>query len=69
VADEIAIPPELEEEVSALRTLADVLAWGRAHPDKVAARTVIADVVLQDEFTHDAIVPLAGNLTLVFGST
>jgi len=35
----------------------------------VAAKTVIADVVLQDEFTHDAIVPLAGELTLVFGST
>ena len=69
MADEIAIPPELAVEVSGLRTLADVLAWGRAHPDKLTAKTVIADVVLQDEFTHDAIVPLAGDLTLVFGST
>ena len=69
MADEIAIPPELDREVSALRTLADVLAWGRANPGRVTARTVIANVVLQDEFTHDAIVPLAGELTLVFGST
>ena len=69
MADEIAISPELDREVSELRTLADVLAWGRARPDRVTARTVIADVVLQDEFTHDAIVPLAGGRTLVFGST
>jgi hypothetical protein len=56
-------------EFSSLETLSAVIAWGRAHPDRVASRTVIADVVLQDEFSHDALVPLSTGLTIVFGST
>jgi hypothetical protein len=59
----------LLQEVSALETLADVFAWGRARPGGTSTPAVIADVVVQDEFTHDAIVPVTESLVIVFGST
>ena len=59
---------EMEAQLANLESLSDVLRWGRQqlpglHP------TVIADVVVQDEFTHDAIVPWRDGRALVFGST
>ena len=47
----------LARDVGPLRTLHDVIGWGR-----------IANVVVQDEFTHDAVVERGGRY-LVFDST
>ena len=58
----------LEAELSGLETLADVMRWGRGLSAGVVTARVIEDVVIQDEFTHDAIVPWADR-ALVFGST
>lgn len=58
----------LEVELAALESLADVIRWGRGQPAGSVSPPVITDVVVQDEFTHDAIVPWRGRV-LVFGST
>ena len=48
-----------------LRTLGAVLGWLHAQEPP---RTV-ADIVTQDEYTHDVVVPWAERLVLVFDST
>jgi len=58
----------LELEIGAFESLVDVLRWGRSQPPATVNPAVITDVVVQDEFTHDAIVPWRGR-ALVFGST
>jgi len=58
----------LATELDPLRTLSDVIVWGRRQPALSVSPEVISDVVAQDEFTHDAIVPWKGR-ALVFGST
>ena len=58
----------LESELLGLQSLADVMAWGRNQPAGAVDRMVIKDVIVQDEFTHDAIVPWNKRF-LVFDST
>ena len=48
-----------------LRTLARVLEWlGVQEPARLAA-----DIVTQDEYTHDVVVPWSERLVLVFDAT
>lgn len=49
--------------VASHRTLADVLAWARA---RAAA---IADIVTQDEYTHDVVLPLDAERYLAYDTT
>ena len=51
--------------VRAHRGLDDIFAWGRAQSPPVHP----ADVVKQDEFTHDVLVPLPSGRWLVYGTT
>ncbi|HTA75497.1 MAG TPA: hypothetical protein VK733_14535 [Gemmatimonadaceae bacterium] len=44
--------------VAGHRTLSDVLRWGR-----------VSEIVTQDEYTHDVVVPYDDRLTLVFDTT
>ena len=60
---------DIERELSGQQNLGDVLKWALAHPSGVFTPTVIAGVVVQDEFTHDVIVPWRDNLTLVYDTT
>jgi hypothetical protein len=64
-----AIRPELlalAEAAFAYRpTLADVLQWARAQSPP---RTV-AEIVTQDEYTHDVVLPFDGSHFLVFDAT
>jgi len=60
------------EEESALRAavaehrgLDDVFAWGRRQSPPVHP----VDVIKQDEFTHDVLVPLPKGRWLVYGTT
>ena len=48
-----------------LRTLAPVLEWLRAQEPP----RVVREIITQDEYTHDVIVPWAERLTLVFDTT
>lgn len=56
---------EVEAAVGSLHLLADVLEWGgRELPP---AR--IVDIVTQDEYTHDVVVPFRGRAYLSFDTT
>ena len=46
-------------------TLADVLAWAR---EQTPPRSV-ADIVTQDEYTHDVVLPFDGSHFLAFDAT
>jgi hypothetical protein len=60
---------EVEAEVGVHRTIEDVLKWGFAGTSAGVRREVIGEVVVQDEFTHDLIVPWRAPLVLVYGAT
>ena len=51
--------------VSGHRGLDQIFAWGCAQSPPVHP----ADVVKQDEFTHDVLVPLADGTWLIYGTT
>lgn len=50
---------------AAHRGLDQIFSWGRNQPPPVHP----ADVVKQDEFTHDVLVPLADGTWLIYGTT
>ena len=63
------VPPELvrrlEAECAQLLTLADVLAWTR----RATPVRQVAEIVTQDEYTHDVVLPIDGDCFLVFDAT
>lgn len=59
----------VERELARQQNLNDVMKWALAHPAGVFTPAVIAGVVVQDEFTHDVIVPWRDNLVLVYDTT
>lgn len=66
------LPEELariERELSSQQNLGDVMGWALAHPAGTFIPSVVANVVVQDEFTHDVIVPWRDNLVLVYDTT
>jgi hypothetical protein len=67
--DRVGLEPgvrsELERKILSLRMLEDVVRWGYS---LMPARD-IADVVVQDEFSHDVLLPWEGGLYLVFDTT
>lgn len=67
--DYAGLPPTehatLEAAVQGLRTLADVLAWA---PKQAPPRSV-AEIVTQDEYTHDVVLKASGQPYLAFDTT
>jgi uncharacterized coiled-coil protein SlyX len=59
---------ELESEMPEQENLKDVINWALANPGAFVPQ-VVADVVVQDEFTHDVIVPWREGLVLVYDTT
>ena len=58
--------PDLADELAGFNSLAHVLRWMERRGLALAS----IDVVTQDEFSHDVLVPLdGGNLHLAFGVT
>ena len=51
--------------IQPLRTLADVLAWSRSSVPAYA----VAEIVTQDEYTHDVVLESAGQPYLAFDTT
>ena len=47
------------------QSLDDIFHWGRKQSPKI----VPADMVKQDEYTHDVLVPIADERWLVYGTT
>ena len=59
---------ELASEVSRQEGLRDVLAWASTKPQSERHSQIVAEVITQDEFTHDVIVPYKGSF-LVYDTT
>ena len=53
----------LERALAPVVTLHDLIEWG------LARGWMITDVVIQDEFTHDVVMPAGDGRVLVFDST
>lgn len=53
----------LEEELAPLASLHQLIQWG------LARGWMVSDVVVQDEFTHDVVMPVDGGRHLVFDTT
>ena len=62
--DHAALPSDrrdaLAARVAAQRTLADVLQWASTHAPPLA----VAEIVTQDEYTHDVVLPLDASRSL-----
>ena len=56
---------KLTSELAQLLTLADVLAWAR----RATPPREVAEIVTQDEYTHDVVIPWDGDHYLVFDAT
>ena len=59
----------IQGELSAQENLKDVMVWAFSSPRGVFIPTVVAEVIVQDEFTHDVIVPWRDGLVLVYDTT
>jgi hypothetical protein len=58
----------LEKQLAEHKTLQRVLIWASAQPKEDFIPQIVAEVVTQDEFTHDCIVPYK-DLFLVYDTT
>lgn len=56
------------KETANHQTLGQVLTWANSKPKKDFLPHIVAEVVTQDEFTHDVIVPYK-DLFLVYDTT
>lgn len=59
---------ELERELANQKTLGQVLDWASANSNGDFIPQTVAEVVTQDEFTHDVIVPYK-DVFLVYDTT
>jgi len=59
---------KLEKELAKHKTLGQVLTWASAKPKGDFLPQVVAEVVTQDEFTHDVVVPYKDSF-LVYHTT
>ena len=59
---------ELESEAARHKTLGQVLAWAQSKPKSDFLPQTVAEVVTQDEYTHDVVVPYK-NVFLVYDTT
>ena len=57
------------ELASQRTTVGELLAWAREEPQRFLTPSVLTDVVVQDEFTHDVVVSVSGGIVLVYDST
>jgi hypothetical protein len=56
-------------ELSDQENLRDVMSWALAAPSGTFISSVVSEVIVQDEFTHDVIVPWRDGLVLVYDTT
>ena len=63
------VPPQVLARVDAAfaqrHTLAEVLAWGRAQ----SPPRLVSEIVTQDEYTHDVVLPFDGSHFLALDAT
>ncbi len=59
---------EITAEVENLKTLGQVLEWAQTKPKTEISPNIVEEVIVQDEYNHDVIVPFR-DLFWVFGTT
>jgi hypothetical protein len=59
---------ELEKELAKHKTLGQALTWASAKPKGDLLPQIVAEVVTQDEFTHDVVIPYK-DFFLVYDTT
>lgn len=59
---------KLKSELAKHKTLGHVLAWANSQPKSDFLPQIVAEVITQDEFTHDVVIPYK-NLLLVYDTT
>jgi hypothetical protein len=59
----------ITRELDGQRTLDDVLKWAIRSDPAHFTPSIVGDVVIQDEFTTDVVIPWRNNLVLVYDST
>ena len=64
-ADRIA---EIHATIPHQESLKDLMMWALSNPRDFCP-TVVAEVIGQDQFTHDVVVPWRDNLFLVYDTT
>ena len=73
VANHANLPPEeisrIEGELAGQQNLNGVMKWALSHPEGTFIRSVVADVIVQDEYTHDVVIPYRDGLVLVYDTT
>ena len=60
---------EIEAQLADQENLRDVMNWALSYPGGAFIPQVVADVIVQDEFTHDVVVPWREGLVLVYDTT
>ena len=60
---------DIAKELEAQENLKDVMAWAFSRPRGMFLPSVVDEVIVQDEFTHDVIVPWREGLVLVYDTT
>jgi len=60
---------DIAQELEAQENLRDVMAWAFSCPRGTFLPSVVDEVIVQDEFTHDVIVPWREGLVLVYDTT
>jgi hypothetical protein len=59
---------QLRSELARHKSLGDVISWAGTKPKNEIAPQIVAEVITQDEFTHDVIVPYR-NIFLAYDTT
>ncbi len=60
---------DIEAELSGQENLRDVMSWALSSRSGAFIPSVVAEVIVQDEFTHDVVVPWRDGLVLVYDTT
>ena len=60
---------QIATELSGQENLKDVMSWALSAPSGTFIPAVVSEVIVQDEFTHDVIVPWRDGLVLVYDTT
>ena len=56
-------------ELAGQENLRDVMSWALSAPTGTFVLSIVSEVIVQDEFTHDVIVPWRDRLVLVYDTT
>jgi hypothetical protein len=66
---EAAVLEQIEGQVSNQQNLKDMMTWALSFPRGTFLPNVVSEVIVQDEFTHDVIVPRSDGVVLVYDTT